>query len=347
MDKKKRASSSAVFYATLAVCLAAAGVGGYQLIRIGNAAQSRTAAASGPAQVARESAQTNAPDASEAAADASDAVSGGDVRVSGEAAIPAGKPAASGDSALSPPDAESSTESGGTGKAGEKQSGTTSTSGKSGTEQSGTAGGSGKSGTAGAAGKSGTGKSSTAGQSDTSGKSGGTDAAQAGTTGGSDASTVATGASGEPDADRNAAAVSLHADILPLEGETVTAFSVDKLQFNETLRDWRTHDGVDVAAAEGTPVLAACAGTVVSVSDDPLLGCCVTVRHEGAVETLYGSLRELPDVEAGEEISAGQVLGFVGESAASESALGPHLHFAVRENGEARDPEEFLEMARA
>lgn len=45
--------------------------------------------------------------------------------------------------------------------------------------------------------------------------------------------------------------------VAPLEGEVVAAFSVDQLAYNETLGDWRTHDGVDIAAAEGTSVLAA------------------------------------------------------------------------------------------
>ena len=44
--------------------------------------------------------------------------------------------------------------------------------------------------------------------------------------------------------------------VAPLEGEVVAAFSVDQLAYNETLGDWRTHDGVDIAAAEGTSVLA-------------------------------------------------------------------------------------------
>ena len=47
----------------------------------------------------------------------------------------------------------------------------------------------------------------------------------------------------------------------PLTGETVAAFSADALQYNDTLADWRTHEGLDIAAAEGTEVCAACAGT--------------------------------------------------------------------------------------
>ena len=67
----------------------------------------------------------------------------------------------------------------------------------------------------------------------------------------------------------------------PLEGEVVSAFSVDQLVYNAALADWRTHDGMDIAAEEGTDVLAACAGTVVHVSEDVLMGTTVVVvTHE-------------------------------------------------------------------
>ena len=59
--------------------------------------------------------------------------------------------------------------------------------------------------------------------------------------------------------------------VSPLNGQVVEAFSVDQLVYSETLGDWRTHDGVDIAAAQGTSVLAASSGTVVSVTDDPLM----------------------------------------------------------------------------
>ena len=46
----------------------------------------------------------------------------------------------------------------------------------------------------------------------------------------------------------------------PLRGEVLTAFSMEELVYNQTLGDWRTHDGVDIAADSGAAVLAACGG---------------------------------------------------------------------------------------
>ena len=130
--------------------------------------------------------------------------------------------------------------------------------------------------------------------------------------------------------------------VSPLQGEVVAAFSVDQLQYNETLDDWRTHDGVDIAAAEGDAVLAACAGTVASVSDDPLMGTTVVLRHSDGYETTYANLQAEPAVETGDTVTAGQAIGAVGTTAAAESARGAHLHFSVTKDGETVDPDTFL-----
>lgn len=130
--------------------------------------------------------------------------------------------------------------------------------------------------------------------------------------------------------------------VSPLNGEVVTAFSVDQLVYNETLADWRTHDGIDIAAVQGTTVLSASSGTVSSVTDDPLMGTTVTIRHDGGYETTYANLQARPNVEAGETVSAGQIIGAVGRTAAAESAQGPHLHFSVTKDGQPVDPNEYL-----
>lgn len=133
-----------------------------------------------------------------------------------------------------------------------------------------------------------------------------------------------------------------HLVVAPLRGEVLTAFSVDQLVYNPTLEDWRTHDGVDIAAAAGTSVLAACSGTVAAVTDDALMGTTVVISHSGGYQTTYANLQAKPAVEAGDSVSAGQIIGAVGTTASAESVQGPHLHFSVTQDGDVVDPDEFL-----
>lgn len=131
--------------------------------------------------------------------------------------------------------------------------------------------------------------------------------------------------------------------VAPLEGEELAAFSMEELRYSETLADWRTHDGVDIAAPDGTQVLAACSGTVLSVTDDDLMGTTVVLAHDDGYETTYANLRADPAVAPEQYVSAGQVIGAVGTSSLAESAAEAHLHFAVTKDGRPIDPKTFLE----
>lgn len=133
-----------------------------------------------------------------------------------------------------------------------------------------------------------------------------------------------------------------HLVVWPLRGEVVAAFAVDQLAYDETMGDWRTHAALDIAAPLGTQVMAACAGTVLSVTDDPLLGTTVVLEHDGGYQTTYANLQALPTVTAGDTVSTGQILGAVGATALAEAALPSHLHFAVEKDGDAVDPDTFL-----
>jgi len=130
--------------------------------------------------------------------------------------------------------------------------------------------------------------------------------------------------------------------VWPLRGAVVSAFSVDALSYDKTMGDWRTHAGVDLAAEVGTHVMAASAGKVTSVEDNPLMGTTVVIEHDGRYVTTYANLQAVPTVKAGDTVSAGQIIGAVGSTAIAEAALPPHLHFAVEKNGDAVDPQAFL-----
>ena len=130
--------------------------------------------------------------------------------------------------------------------------------------------------------------------------------------------------------------------VAPLVGEEVAAFSVDELTYNETLGDWRTHDGIDIAAEVGTQVIAACSGVVTAVRDDDMMGTLVTIAHDDGYETTYANLRSSPGVGEGQYVSAGEVIGAVGSSSIAEFSMPAHLHFSVSKDGVPCDPKEFL-----
>ncbi|MBR6376595.1 MAG: M23 family metallopeptidase [Oscillospiraceae bacterium] len=128
----------------------------------------------------------------------------------------------------------------------------------------------------------------------------------------------------------------------PLEGPVILGYSMDKLAYNPTTRDWRTHPGLDIGAAAGTEVKAAAEGTVRSVYADDLLGQTVTVEHAGGWVTHYANLAEELSVKAGDRVQAGQVLGTVGKTALGEVGEAAHLHFAVYKNNVPQDPAALL-----
>ena len=101
------------------------------------------------------------------------------------------------------------------------------------------------------------------------------------------------------------------------------------------------HIGNDLAAAEGTPVLAAADGVVRMAGRHKSYGNYIRILHADGDETLYAHMQYL-FVKAGEIVTAGQTLGTVGETG---NATGPHLHFEMLHRGLRYDPAEALQNA--
>ena len=102
------------------------------------------------------------------------------------------------------------------------------------------------------------------------------------------------------------------------------------------------HDGVDIAAPEGTAILAAADGVVVTTNRTDSwggsYGYYVKIRHDETYETLYAHCSEVL-VKAGQEVEQGDVIALVGNTG---NSTGNHLHFEVREGGSKVDPMEFF-----
>ena len=130
--------------------------------------------------------------------------------------------------------------------------------------------------------------------------------------------------------------------VSPLDGTTVTVFSTTELMYDETMADWRTHNGLDIQAAEGDAVKTAASGMVVSIKSDELMGTTVVIEHAGGYTTQYSCLQAEPPVTEGQQVAAGDIIGLVGSTAAAESSMGPHLHFSVAKDGVIIDPSEYI-----
>ena len=101
----------------------------------------------------------------------------------------------------------------------------------------------------------------------------------------------------------------------------------------------KNHEGIDMAAPIGTPVLAAAAGDVIYAGDHVRgYGNMVVVKHEGDLVTVYAH-NSLLLVHTGDRVTVGQEIARVGDTGRSTA---PHLHFEVRRGETPQDPMPFL-----
>ena len=108
-------------------------------------------------------------------------------------------------------------------------------------------------------------------------------------------------------------------------------------RYHPILHAWRHHEGVDFAAAYGTPVRATADGMVTRVGrGEGGYGNMIELRHANGIRTRYGHLSGFArGLHVGERVEQGETIGYVGSTGLS---TGPHLHFAIERCGEYVDP---------
>ena len=130
--------------------------------------------------------------------------------------------------------------------------------------------------------------------------------------------------------------------VWPIMGDIAVMYAADELIYNETMGDWRTHEGIDIAGMLGAKVMAAADGTVVDVYEDDLLGTTVVIDHGNGLKSVYANLGKIPVVETGDQVAMGAVVGAVGYTALGESSIASHLHFAMTQDDVSVDPSKYL-----
>ena len=102
------------------------------------------------------------------------------------------------------------------------------------------------------------------------------------------------------------------------------------------LKTWRAHNGVDYAAARGTPIRSTAEGKVIHAGTKGGYGNTVIVSHAGRFSTLYAHMTGFAkNIKRGARVQQGQVVGYIGSTGL---ATGPHLHYEFRLDGVHRNP---------
>ncbi|SFX40501.1 Peptidase family M23 [Marinospirillum alkaliphilum DSM 21637] len=123
---------------------------------------------------------------------------------------------------------------------------------------------------------------------------------------------------------------------LPLEGRRTSPFGFRRV-FNDQPRN--PHNGLDIAAPQGTPIVAALPGRIVAQNHYFFNGKTVVIDHGQGMTSMYCHMHAFADLKVGDRVEAGQVIGQIGTTGRS---TGPHLHWTMSLNGARVDPDLFL-----
>ena len=129
---------------------------------------------------------------------------------------------------------------------------------------------------------------------------------------------------------------------LPLDSNSFWVSSEFGKRKNPFSGEIKNHNGIDLAAEEGTPVYAIKDGAVYSaIENDAEFGNYIILSHDqGKMTSVYAHLSKIR-VERYQYVKKGEVIGYVGQTG---MATGPHLHFEIRQGGKAEDPRSRLNI---
>lgn len=126
--------------------------------------------------------------------------------------------------------------------------------------------------------------------------------------------------------------------MMPVSGDILNPFSNGELVKSKTLKEWRTHDGIDIKAAEGTPVKSINDGKVTDIREDSKWGVTIEIEYPGGITAIFSGLASDVKVKKGQQVKMGDVIGAVGNTSIVEASEEMHLHLGMKKDGEWIDP---------
>lgn len=132
----------------------------------------------------------------------------------------------------------------------------------------------------------------------------------------------------------------------PVEGNLIREFS-NEMVYSTTLDSWRTREGIDFKANEGTPIYSVLDGVVEKIDNDLTeRGEYIVIKHENGFKTMYTNLDKDVKVVSGQKVRKGEIIASVGNTSGnySDEEYGAHLNFVMYLNGEEVDPSQYIEF---
>lgn len=124
--------------------------------------------------------------------------------------------------------------------------------------------------------------------------------------------------------------------IMPTTGWLSSQFSQSR--FHPILHENRPHEGIDLSAPMGAPIIAPASGRVISVTNEPGYGNTFQIDHGNGIVTRFAHCSRIV-VHVGQSVTRGQLIATVGNTGL---ATGPHLHYEVHVNGKPVDPLKYV-----
>ena len=132
--------------------------------------------------------------------------------------------------------------------------------------------------------------------------------------------------------------------MMPIYGEIIKEYAVDKLVYSNTLDMWKIHPGIDIKANIGEDVKAVCDGSVIDILTDSFYGHTIKLLSNEGYTFVYSNLDEVTNLKIGDIVKKKDVIGKIGVSAKGEILDDSHLHFEILVDQKQINPLDLLQV---